>query len=453
MEKISRVAVTLLVAAMLSKYAYSAGLTHAGAEVGPNVDGNIPAWRSGDGIPLQGWTYGKLRQSYFKYRDDKPIFIIDASNVEKYKERLSEGEIELIKRISGYTIPVYPTRRTCDLPSFAKENTVANKTQAKIAADGWSLADANLPGVPFPEPKSGIEAIWNFLVRYAGAGYDYGSAMMNISPRDGASDPIRNIGKSVLFYPWGSPGKHSPSDFGGMISANLEQGISPAAAAGQGSVNRVYFGKDSEDWAYFPGQRRVRRLPDYSYDAPYIGTENTYTADESNVFYGNPDRFNWKIIGKREMYVPYNNFSMQDFKVSADQVLGKSFANASQRRYELHRVWEIVGTVKSTVRHIMPKKTLYLDEDSWIAVLGDDYDAQGKVWRVKEGYSIPVYELEGACATTAMLMYDTKNGRYVADGVIFGGGRDMKWFKDAKDDSRLRDSYFTPDSLQAVSAR
>ena len=40
-------------------------------------------------------------------------------------------------------------------------------------------------------------------------------------------------------------------------------------------------------------------------------------------------------------------------------------------RYELHRVWEVVGTVKPNERHIYAKRVFHFDEDSWMASVID----------------------------------------------------------------------------------
>ena len=69
-------------------------------------------------------------------------------------------------------MPVYPSRRTCGVPDFVAENTKKNLGFAKMSADGTALADAYTPGVPFLEPKTGAEAMWNAKMRYRGVGME-----------------------------------------------------------------------------------------------------------------------------------------------------------------------------------------------------------------------------------------------------------------------------------------
>jgi Protein of unknown function (DUF1329) len=444
--------IVLAVTALLSAHAsFAEELTPAGAEKAGNKDGTIPAF-NGKSSPTSGWSVGKYRGDYWSHKDEKPIFIIDASNVDKYASKLSPGQVQLIKTNKGYTMPVYPSHRDCGFPDFVLENTKANAGKAAIGSDGWSLDKAVLPSIPFPEPKSGIEAMWNWLARYQGVGQDWPAGVSVVSASPGGSNRIEISWTQLIYFPWGKKGASSPSDHGGIENAMYYSYTDPAALAGQGLVQRYYFSKDTDAYYYFTGQRRVRRLPSYAYDSPLIGFENQYPSDSQFIFYGNPDRFDWKIVGKKEMYVPYNNFQAQNFNVKVSDAIGPTFVNPAQRRYELHRVWEVVGTVKSGVRHTAAKKVMYLDEDSWNIVVGDDYDVQGKLWKTKENNVVPTWELGGTCTVPTFAMYDLTNGRYVADMLVYGTGKDQRRFETASD-KRLRDDFFTSQSLQSMSER
>src|SRR5262245_40217041 len=76
------------------------GLTPAGSERGASKDGAIPAC---EGAPAAaGWSYGKSRRDAFKYKADKPLFTIDASNVDKYAANLSPGAVATLKQVPGF---------------------------------------------------------------------------------------------------------------------------------------------------------------------------------------------------------------------------------------------------------------------------------------------------------------------------------------------------------------
>jgi hypothetical protein len=331
-------------------------------------------------------------------------------------------------------------------------NTLKNATGAKISADGWSLQEAYLPGTPFPLPKAGVEVMWNALVRYRGVGAEWPETTVVAAPKPGSSQWIEPHGPQHIFFPWGKKGSNTLAQAKGRLYSIYFGYVSPPALAGQGVFVTYFFGRDNEAFYYFPGQRRVRRLPSYSYDAPQIGFENQYLNDEPWVFNGNPDRFDWKIVGKKELYIPYNCFGMYDFRTKLHDVLLPQFLSPTARRYELHRVWVVEGTVKKGVRHVASKKVFYVDEDSWLTLVNEDYDAKGTLWKVREGYPIPVWELGGSLDYEPFVQYDLLNGRYVQDQSVLGVGKDLRWLPETND-PRFTEDYFTGDNLRAISER
>lgn len=427
-------------------------LTSNGATVAANKDGTIPAF-DGSSAQLPGYTYGKFRGDYFKYKDEKPLYVINASNVDKYADKLAPAQIKMLKEMKGYSMPVYPTHRTCLAPQVTQENTKKNAKDAKIAANGWGIEGVTLPGVPFPQPTKGIEAVWNHLLRYQGAAQEYPANRTYISPPPGSTRSVDILYNLVQFWPGGKPGENAPG--ADSLFQGLQYGfIEPASLSGQSVIQRFYLNKPTESYYYFTGQRRVRRLPSYDYDSPYIGYENQMAVDQTNVFYGAPDRFNWKLIGKKEMIVPYNSFGTYDFRKQFKDILSQpNMVKPEATRYELHRVWVVEGTVKQGMRHTNPKRTLYLDEDSWVAVGGEDYDAQNQLWKWKETTPVPAWELGGACIIPQVVMYDFNSGRMLFDGYP-SNGKDFRWFMDlSKDKPEHKENYYTSENLQRISDR
>ena len=426
-------------------------LTPSGAERAGNKDGSIPAWEGAP--PTDGWTYGKLRADSWKYRADKPLFSIDASNVDKYADKLSPGQIATIKQIKGYRMDIYPSHRDCGVPDFVAANTKKNVGYAKIGADGWGLTKAIVPGYPFPFAADGTEAMWNMKMRYRGVGIDYKNTVTSVSPRKGSTEWIRAGQGFTAYMPWGVKGSTPLSKLPPVEYYAYFSYTSPTALAGQGLVITFFLDQTgSETFYYFPGQRRVRRMPSYSYDSPQIGMENQYTLDEPFVFNGTIDRFNWKLVGKKEMYVPYNSFGAYDFKAKFFDVAKPDSIAPASRRYELHRVWVVEATVKKGMRHIAPKRTYYLDEDSWNVVAAEDYDAQGKLFKYREGFLIPVYET-GSCDVSAFVQYNLTEGRYVFDMHAAGTGSDVRWITDPDHNTRMNPDFYTADNLRAISGQ
>lgn len=426
-------------------------LTPSGAEREGNKEGTIPAWQ-GVEPASQGWSWGKPRLDYWKHKGEKTLFSIDASNADKYADKLSHGQLAMLKQIKGYRMDVYPSHRTCGVPDFVAANTKKNLETAKLGADGWSLKEAVVPGYPFPMPTTGVEAMWNSKMRYRGVGIDYKNVITAASPRRGSEEWIKASSEQTNFIPSGAKGstllsKLPPVEFYVYFGYST-----PTALAGQAlAITQFLNQAENETFYYFPGQRRVRRMPSYSHDAPQIGFENQYTLDEPQVFNGALDRFDWKLVGKKEVYVPYNAFGAYDFRAKFEDVAQRDFIEPGHRRYELHRVWVVEATVKAGMRHSAPKRTFYLDEDSWALLLADDYDGQGKLSKAREGFQIPVYET-GSCDVMAFVQHNLTEGRYVFDSSTVGAGKDIQWVAEPIG-SRYKAGFYTSDNLRAISER
>lgn len=428
-------------------------LTGVGAEAAGNKDGSIPAYASGAASEAQlpGWAAGKRRAEFFKYKNDKPLYSIDAGNVDKHADKLSPGQLQLIRQNKSYRMDIYPSRRSCANPEFVLENTRKNQALAKLGADGWSLKDAVLPGIPFPMPSNGAQAMWNYKLRYAGLGFEWPLNYVSLSPRKGSSEWIQAGATQTYFFPWGKKGSTPLAQLPPVEYFTYFAYESPTALAGQALAITFYTDKPGDTFYYFPGQRRVRRMPTYAYDAPQIGFENQYTMDEPRMFNGTMDRFDWKLLGKKELLVGYNAFGMYEPGAKLSEVLKAEAPAAEARRYEQHRVWVVEATVKNGVRHVAPKRTFYLDEDSWSVVVAEDYDAQGKLWKLRESFVIPVFET-GSCDNPAMLQHNLLDGRYLFDQSPLGAGKDMRWLVESRE-PKFSEGFYSADNLRSVSER
>lgn len=427
-------------------------LTAVGAEASGNKDGSIPKFEGKD-VQASGWTWGKYRGDFWQHKSEKALFTIDASNVEKYADKLSPGQVALFKQKPGYKMIVYPSHRNCGVPEWVAENTKKNVGFAKLASNGYDIQDAYMPGVPFPIPENGAQAVWNHKLRYTALGWEIDPVTSLGSPRKGSDTWIDLSASQIFYYPWGGKGSKKISELPKEDSMTYFKYDAPPALAGQGAILNTFYNKESETFYYYPGQRRVRRLPSYAYDSPSIGWENEYPVDIISGYYGRIDRYDWKLVGKKEMYVPYNDFGAYDFRKSKKEAFGNDMPNKSMHRYELHRVWVVEGTVKQGVRHSAPKRTFYLDEDTWSLVVADDYDAQGNLWMVRETEMIPAWDANGACMFSAFVNYDLATGRYITDQQPIGSKKDVRFYGEAGDNKMLKPDFYTPENLRALSER
>jgi hypothetical protein len=199
----------------------------------------------------------------------------------------------------------------------------------------------------------------------------------------------------------------------------IQETIAPARLAGEILLVHETLDQTREHrkaWLYNPGQRRVRRAPNVAFDNPGTGSDGLRTSDQFDIFNGSPERYDWKLVGKQEIVVPYNAYQLHSNKLKNDDILKPLHINQQHARYELHRVWVVDATLKAGQRHIYKRRTFYVDEDSWQILVVDCYDNRDQLWRVQEGHSINYYEIP-TFWTTLETTYDLQAGRYLALGL------------------------------------
>lgn len=415
-------------------------LTPVGAERAGNADGTIPEWAGGITAPPAGWTVGQPRVN--PYAGDAKLFSIDGGNIDQYKDKLSEGQIALIKRYPGYRMDVYPTRRSCAYPERVYERTRANIAETKMDESGHITAGYG--GFPFPIPTTGWEVIQNHRSAYRGYGVISTPAM---AVMQGGDRYILNVGDQVSYTPQYDPKTKSFADTKGFRGKFIYTQTQPAASVGGVLLVHEYYNGRKESWGYIPGLRRVKQAPNAAYDNPVPGQDGLRTFDQTFMFNGDGDRYDWKLVGKKELYVPYNAWALKDQKLTIKDIVGPDYPNRDLIRYELHRVWVVEATVKPGIRNILPRRTFYVDEDSWTIVLADLYDTKGNLWRTQENSLYVASELP-ACVTAADFYFDLSAGRYIADNMILGNATENYLAGASVDGER-----FTPSSLRQTGMR
>jgi hypothetical protein len=350
-----------------------ADLTPIGAEKAGNKDGTIPAWTGGLCAPPAGW---KPEMGYTDpFPGDKPKFTITKANADQYKDKLTPGLLALLAKYDNFKMPVYETRRTACYPQSVYDEVKAFAT--KIDLQGFGITGGR-SAVPFPIPKNGLEVMWNMQQRYLGGGLE---REYNAFPVRGNGDYYKVGAHELRIF---NANLDQPQD--NLLLVFLSDLTAPATLVGT-----VYLVQEPLDqvkqiraaWIYNAGQRRVRRAPELSYDNITDGTEGMRTSDQFDAWNGAPDRYDWKLIGKKEIYIPYNAFKLSSKALKYDKdIIRKNTINSDLMRYELHRVWQVEGTLKAGSRHIYGKRVFYLDEDTWTVVYEDAYDTRKQLWRV-----------------------------------------------------------------------
>jgi hypothetical protein len=415
-------------------------LTPLGAERAGNAEGTIPAWQGGYTTVWPGYRSGEPRPDPFAA--ERPRLRVSGANMREHANRLTEGVKALLARYPTYHLDVYPTHRTAAAPSRVYENTFRNATRVRAMHDGLSIEGA-FGGIPFPIPRSGAEAIWNHLLAWKGefASYQYVTYLV------AGTNPVLATGADLdLQFPYYDRRERTET-FGGVFLMSRTTTIAPPFRAGErvltiDAVDQVKEGRKA--WQYLMGQRRIRRAPTIAYDNPSFVSSGFSFYDEIFLFNGAIDRYVWKLIGKQELFVPYNTHRFHVAPI--ETALSAAHPNPDLIRWELHRVWVVEATLAPGKRHVMPRRRFYLDEDTWLALLSDGWDARGQLWHVAQALPFIAPELP-AVVTAPYLIFDLVKRGYVASSLFNQGSRHYQTGEPRPP------TYFSPGALAAGGVR
>ncbi|UCV20989.1 DUF1329 domain-containing protein [Ferribacterium limneticum] len=414
-------------------------LTPFGAEKAGNKEGTIPAWDGGYTKVPAGYQSGDPRPDPFA--NEKPLFSITAKNMDQYADKLAEGTKALLKKYPTYRVDVYPTHRTAAAPQWVFDNTFKNSTRAKTTRGGYGVEGA-YGGIPFPIPKDGYEAMHNHRLKWNGVTNTH--SFENYTGNSDGKHVLVTKGQSTYQFPYYDK-NGSLETFKGLYEQWFVQQTDPPFKSGEAFIIHDYVDQPRQAWQYLTGQRRVRKAPTIGYDTPDDVNSGQQYFDEAFVFLGDLDRYEWKLIGKKELYIPYNDNKY--VQKSPEERLAPYHLNPDVLRWELHRVWVVEATLAPGKRHVVPKRRFYLDEDTWGAVIGEGWDAQGQLWRTNHSTPHILFEAQRNEMAYPLVVYNLLTGTFVSSGFNLSKGNIYKSVP------RVPDSYFTPDALAGQGIR
>ncbi len=389
-------------------------LTPLGGEKAGNAARTIPEWTGGQTRVVPGYQPGKHYPDPFK--DDRPLFTITGANADQYKANLTDGAVAMLKKYPTYKMVVYPTRRSATAPEGHYKETRECAAKAKLAPGGNGVVGCT-GGTPFPIPKDGNEAIWNALLRYRGD--TFGMHWSQAAVTRGGDYALVKFEYEYDFS-YGNLSKAPAQREPNKVLNYVQNTTAPARLAGQILLVHETVDQTAQPrsaWTYNPGQRRVRLAPNVAYDNPGTAADGLRTNDDFGMYNGATDRYNWKLVGKKEMYVPYNSYKLSEPTLKYADILKPGHINQDLARYELHRVWVVEATLKPGTSHIYSKRVFYIDEDSWQILATDKYDGRGDLWRYAEQHNEIWYGAPGTLFGTLEVHNDLQSGRYIAMGL------------------------------------
>ena len=400
--------VVCLVLGSNSAWAQGPKINALGAEMAGNAAGTIPEWTGGLTKAPVGFD---PKKGYLDpFAAEKPLYTITQANLAQYEKLLPAGQIALLKRYSSYSIPVYKTHRTAAFSPEMMMSIDMEGNKPKLAHGGLAVEGVQSTSVPFPEPKNGLEAVWNTLLRRPAQSMRSHTA--SFVAGNGTKPLAFASSQTIAWAP--AIGKAGTTLLFGLIGESTR----PSAQSGEALLvmDTLNFKDDARNaWVVNSGQRRVLRAPELVHAAPAGNSDALRTVDDIYGFNGSPERFEWKLLGKREMLIPYNSNRLHTPTKDSDVLLANHL-NPDHVRWELHRVWVVEATLKPGTSHVYTKRTFYIDEDSWSIMLTDKYDSRGQLWRTAEMHSINYADIP-MLISSLEVHYDLQSGRYLAMGL------------------------------------
>lgn len=384
-------------------------LTPMGAELGGNADGSIPAWAGDNGGPANRST---------------PAQQVSRDNVDAYLTLLSPGQRALLEALpDSFRMPVYGARRGYAPPAAFAADTAANAGRARLGDDGTISGLA--AGLPFPglgdsrggglssNASAGLAAIWNHRLRWRGIGRERRYQQVAVST-EGVLTPL-SVREDSRFLRGLDADRDKAAP---LLLQQLFGIITPARLAGAVKLSHERIDGSISAWQRSPidgaGGESFNATSEAGGDTPVIGSDGLYTEDQREGYAGDPTRWRWTLIGKRDLLVPYHADNLHARGRPLGSVLGARHPDSSVLRYERHRVWQLEARLNPDDTGIWPRRTYYLDEDSWQVLLVEHYNRDDRVERLQEVH----VRLAGDVLLPAVeVIYDLPGRRYFVTGL------------------------------------
>ena len=370
-------------------------LTLFGAEKAGNREVTIPAYTGGltaSDIPAD-FQKGSGRWTD-PFPAEKPLYSISSQNMAEHADKLSEASKALLRRDLSYRMGIYPSHRSVAYPAWVLENIRTNAVTARLTKEGLALEGA-VGGIPFPMPKTGNEAMWDHMLVYNGypAEYHGRNWYVDSNGRAVSTGALKASLQSKYYTPaWNATEleKNGNAFFEAAYNFTAPPNAVGNAAYSVDTLDPV--SQPRRAWSYSDATRRTRIAPDYTYDTPIASQGGITAYDEGYLFLGRLDLFDFKLLGKREMVIPYNNYRLV-FQSRSSQILTPDHLNPDVVRWELHRVWVVEATRKPGKKHSLSRRIFYFDEDWSGAGMSDAYSRNDQLSKGMFMAQTPLYDV------------------------------------------------------------
>tara|TARA_A100001015_G_scaffold312347_1_gene417383 strand:+ start:1476 stop:2750 length:1275 start_codon:yes stop_codon:yes gene_type:complete len=392
----------------------------------------------GDRIPIKEpiLGYNSTSGGYLDpFSDDQILFKITSENYLDYEKYLTPGQVKMFRDYgSTFFMNIYPSRRSCAVPDKVIE--LSKNGNAKLT-DGGEGIEGTVGSIPFPNAIEPLHHVWNHILRYRGVDIEGGSPYYVVS-YDG--EKFNGAGKAIAKNYW-NPFVSNNKGLQGKIMTKVTH---PPRLADAGvlvieSLNALATPRRA--WVYSPANRRVRRAPDIAYDNYSGFSQGLTTIDSFDGFNGAKDRYNWNDGGTKLKFMPYNSYRF--YNTNHEEALTALHVNQEYLRYELVKVNIVNADLKDGMRHILPHRVMYFDNDSHNFIAEDIYDGEKNIMRYRELPIMNFYD-EPMCNAIHAASYDFATKRYLLNNVRSIDVPKIKW----RLDKPHKESMFTPEGFK-----
>ncbi|MGK2740365.1 DUF1329 domain-containing protein [Tepidicaulis sp. LMO-SS28] len=382
-------------------------LTPVGADRSAGLEKAIPPWTG-------GLSSGDAEAERKTFVDENHDMVITIDNFTSFNDKIGTAQFALFENFpESFSMKVYPSRRTCGYPQIVYESIAKNAHQSRLTDHGNGVSVVRM-GFPFPLPSSGLHILWNHILAYRG--YKVTKQEVSATPTSSGDYTLRRD-QDYQIYALGNPNIDDEENNIDLLW--MREFLAPARIAGGGflfhnTINQVR--EPRRGWFLSPQERRVKKVPTMAYDNAMSSSDGIRINDTQFMFNGAPDKYNWTLLGRKAIYIPYNTDNLAAEGTDYGTILQANHLNPEHVRYELHRVWVVEGRLKSGENHIYGRRIFYFDEDSWLIVSATLFDARGELSAAQEAH-VKNYTEVPLCVIDSEILYDFSTGRYDVRGL------------------------------------
>jgi hypothetical protein len=330
-------------------------------------------------LSIDKYTKGKV----------KPGMVISKDNYQLIKDIAPEGLIVELQRGAQIKIGETTTRAEATQPKFWLEATLRNKGQAILDKKGQLWHKSGGPwigGAPFPEPRTALEAIWN----YAFSPRRYDNLIVASRPThidtngtvvrqdEAIFMQIQTVGRLVV-----DPKPVDPK-YKDELHRNLLSVNKPFDSYGLGVVSTVYYDASRlpETDLYVPALRRTRRVPSTQRFEPATPYNVAYTTD-FDIQADPVLTWSWTLAGRKPMLGPSpSNLGARAKGATRQDFVFPDFPDKFPRStWELRPEMLLLDGVPHLPGANYSRKRVYFDAIYLITEQADIWDLAGKLWK------------------------------------------------------------------------